>query len=76
MARPSSILIALQAERLIKTYDFTETSMLRGLRVVGRIPGGLDRPRPGARRPFGRTHGERDLARPRQFRVGTRRTQA
>jgi hypothetical protein len=46
MARPSSILIALQAERLIKTYDFTETSMLRGLRVVGRISGGLDRPRP------------------------------
>lgn len=46
MARPSSILAALQAEKLVKTCDFAGTSMLKGLRIVGQIPGGLDRPQP------------------------------
>ncbi len=46
MARPSSILAALQAEKVLKTCKFTPTSMLKSLRIVGRIPGGLDRPRP------------------------------
>jgi hypothetical protein len=46
MARPSSILAALHAEKVVKTCKFTHTSMLKSLRIVGGIPGGLDRPRP------------------------------
>ena len=76
-ARPSAVLEALRSDaRILEAKSVRFLPKLSGLRTLASLPGGLDRPRPGGRRPFGRTHGERDLARPRRFRVGTRRTQA
>lgn len=76
-ARPSAVLEALRSDaRILDARWVPFVPRLSGLRTLASLPGGLDRPRPGGRRPFDRTHGERDLARPRQVRVGTRRTQA
>ena len=76
-ARPSAVLEALRSDaRILDANSIRFVPRLTGLRALALLPGGLDRPRPGGRRPFGRTHGERDLARPRRFRVGTRRPQA
>ncbi|NCF39567.1 MAG: hypothetical protein GWP75_05560 [Planctomycetia bacterium] len=77
VARPSAVLEALRSDtRILDAKSVRFVPRLSGLRTLASLPGGLDRPRPGGRRPFDRTHGERDLARTRQFRVGARRTQA
>ncbi len=73
-ARPSTILEALRADaRILEVKSVRFIPMLRGIRTLQSLPGGLARPRPSGFRPFGRGHGVRDHARLRRAGSGRRR---